>query len=339
MPEAGWAAVTLAVLTGAVSLLGTALGHRPAAPDLLDSAVIMVIALSCGLTCPRMVGLVAATWMTAAAQTWTHFNPLLSAVALGSWLAGTILRERRAVIAQLREARTAIEAESHGLAQEAVRLERARIARELHDIVAHCVSVMVVQAYAGERLTATDLDAAAGAFDQIVETASQADREIAYLVGLLVDENSPAGSLDLFPRAGFLTGEHLPAAVQSLAASAQATGLDVTLHIAGTTDDLQPAAAMATYRIVQEGVTNALKHSRSSPIHISIASGETVAVEVINGAARSLPDRLASIGGGHGLQGIRDRVTGLGGSVEAGPEPGTGWRLHATFPAADAPRR
>ena len=268
----------------------------------------MTIAIGCGLTCQRAVGLVAATWMTAAAETWTHFNPLLSSLAFGSWLAGAMLRQRRAVIGQLKDASRAIEAESQGLAEEAVRLERARIARELHDIVAHCVSVMVVQAYAGELLTATDPDAAAEAFDQIADTASQADREIAYLVGLLVDEGSPADRLDAFPGAAFLTGEHLPAAVQSLVASAQATGLDVTLHIAGATGDLQPAAAAAAYRIVQEGITNALKHSRGSPIHISIATGETVAVEVVNGAARSLPDRLASTGGGHGLQGIRDRV-------------------------------
>jgi signal transduction histidine kinase len=333
MPKAGWAAVALAGLTGSFALLGIVLGHRPAAPDFLDSAVIMTIAIACGLTCQRAVGLVAATWMTAAAETWTHFNPLLTSLAFGSWLAGAMLRQRRAVIGQLKEASQAIEAESQGLAEEAVRLERARIARELHDIVAHCVSVMVVQAYAGELLTATDPDAAAEAFDQIADTASQADREIAYLVGLLVDEGGTADRLDRFPGAAFLTGAHLPAAVQSLVASAKATGLDVTLHIAGATGDLQPAAAAAAYRIVQEGITNALKHSRGSPIHISIATGETVAVEVVNGAARSMPDRLASSGGGHGLQGIRDRVVGLGGNVEAGPEPGIGWRLRAAFPA------
>jgi signal transduction histidine kinase len=333
MPKAGWAAVALAGLTGSLALLGLVPGHRPAEPGVLDSAVVMAIALGCGLTCQRAVGLVAATWLTAAAQTWTHFNPLLTALAFGSWLAGAMLRQRRTVIGQLREAGRAIEAENQGLAEEAVRLERARIARELHDIVAHCVSVIVVQAYAGELLTATDPDAAAQAFDQIADTASQADREIAYLVSLLVDEGSPADRLDPFPGAAFLTGEHLPAAVQSLVASAKATGLDVTLHIVGATDDLQPAAAAAAYRIVQEGITNALKHSRGSPIQVSIASGETVAVDVVNGAARSMPDRLASSGGGHGLQGIRDRVVSLGGNVEAGPEPGMGWRLHAAFPA------
>jgi len=337
MPRAGWAAVAVAGLAGSLALLGVVLGHRPAGPDAVDSAVIMAIALGCGLACPRGVGLVAASGMTAAAEAWTHFNPLLTALAVGSWAAGTILRERRAVIAQLGAARAAIEAESQGVAQEAVRLERARIARELHDIVAHCVSVMVVQAYAGERLAATDPDAAAGAFDQIAETASQADREIAYLVGLLVDEGSPDGPLG--PGAGLLTGEHLLAAVQSLIASARAAGLDVTLRIEGAADHLPSAAAVAAYRIVQEGITNALKHSRGSPIHISIVTGETVAVEVVNGTANSAPDRLASSGGGHGLQGIRDRVLGLGGQVEAGPEPGVGWRLRATFPAHDVDHR
>lgn len=243
-----------------------------------------------------------------------------------------MLRQRRAVIGQLTEAGRAIEAESQAVAEEAVRLERARIARELHDVVAHCVSVMVVQAYAGELLTTSDRDAAAEAFDQIADTATQADREIAYLVSLL-DESSPADPLSPFPGAAFLTGEHFPVAVQSLVASAKATGLDVTLHIAGSTGDLQSAAAVAAYRIVQEGITNALKHSRGSPIQVSIAIGETLAVEVVNGEARSMPDRLASSGGGHGLQGIRDRVADLGGNVKAGPEPGIGWRLHAAFPA------
>ncbi len=83
MPKAGWAAVTLAGLTGSVALLATALGHRPAAPDFLDSAVIMTIAIGCGLTCQRVVGLVAATGMTAAAEIWAHFNPLLAALAVG----------------------------------------------------------------------------------------------------------------------------------------------------------------------------------------------------------------------------------------------------------------
>jgi signal transduction histidine kinase len=118
------------------------------------------------------------------------------------------------------------------------------------------------------------------------------------------------------------------------ARSAKATGLDVTLHFAGATDHLSPVAAAVAYRIVQEGITNALKHSWGNPIHISVASGERIAVEVVNGTVRSLPDRLASSGGGYGLEGIRDRVVGLGGTVEAGPELGIGWRLHATFPAS-----
>ncbi len=224
MSKAGWAAVALAGLTGSFALLGIALGHRQAAPDFVDSAVIMTIAIGCGLARQRVVGLVAATWMTVTVETWTHFNPLLSSLAFGSWLAGAMLRQRRAVIGQLKEASQAIEAENQGLAEEAVRLERARIARELHDIVAHCVSVMVVQAYAGELLTATDPDAAGEAFDQIADTASQADREIAYLVGLLVDDGSPADRLDPFPGAVFRTGEHLPAALQSLVASARQPG-------------------------------------------------------------------------------------------------------------------
>ena len=324
MPKAGWTAAALAGLAGGLALAGTDLGHRSLAPALSTwaGAAAAVLALACGLSCRRWAGLAAAAWMTAALEVPGPFNPFLLATTFGPWLVGTILRERGVLISRLKEAGRAIEAENQGLAEEAVRLERARIARELHDIVAHCVSVMVVQAYAGERLTVTDPNAAAEAFDQIASTAGQADREIAHLARLLADQPTPARPLNL------------PAAVQALVAGAKATGLDVTLHFAGATGHLPPAAAAVAYRIVQEGITNALKHSRGSPIQIRIASGETITVEVVNEPARSLPDRLAASGGGHGLQGIRDRVAGLGGSVEAGPEPGTGWRLHAAFPAS-----
>src|SRR5580700_1766892 len=197
MPKAGWTAVALAGLAGSLALLGIVPGHRPAEPGVLDSAVIMAIALGCGLFCPRAVGLGAAAWATAAAQTWTHFNPLLTALAFGSWLAGAMLRQRRAVIGQLREAGRAIEAENQGLAEEAVRLERARIARELHDIVAHCVSVMVVQAYAGERLASTDRMLATEALDHIAEAAAQAKEEIGHLVTLLADQPTARSDREL----------------------------------------------------------------------------------------------------------------------------------------------
>jgi hypothetical protein len=123
--------------------------------------------------------------------------------------------------------------------------------------------------------------------------------------------------------AALATAAQEPGAIRSALASVQAR---VALLKGSMTSTSPDGLWMAS-------VTNALKHSRGSPIHISIATGETVAVEVVNGAARSMPDRLASSGGGHGLQGIHDRVVGLGGNVEAGPEPGIGWRLRAAFPA------
>src|SRR6202044_1884917 len=188
-----------------------------------------------------------------------------------------------------------LEAERELFAAEAVRYERGRIARELHDIVAHCVSVMVIQASAGGRLTATDPALAAEAFDSIGEAARQAEAEIGRLVDLLDHDSRPGGADSIG-----LIGE--------LVARAGATGLAVSCRFTGSAGGLPARASEVAYRVVQESLPNAFKHAPGAPVDIVIegTSGH-VEIGVLNGPATGPPSGLEQAGSGRGLTGMRER--------------------------------
>jgi signal transduction histidine kinase len=321
--KAGWIALGCAGAAG-IAWLVQVLGdwQSTGVVDGLTTLLPVPIAFACGMTTPRLVGLAACVWLIAIGEAG-GFNPFVIVLTVGPWLAGTVLRERREVALRLQEVGRELETESQMLAEEAVRLERARIARELHDIVAHCVSVMVVQAYAGERLMATDRTSASKAFDHIAVAAEQAQNEIARLVTLLdADAATP------------LVAISLPHALNELTARAAATGLDVRLNVTGHPEELSDRASGVAYRVVQEGVTNALKHAPGAPITIAVDCGAEVKVDVVNGVGQVPPTSLESSGGGHGLPGIRDRVTDLGGTFAAGERVDGAWRISVCFPAA-----
>ena len=251
------------------------------------------------------------------------FNPFFEMITVGPWLAGRVVMSRRRLTWQLEARNAELQAERERFALESVRYERARIARELHDIVAHCVSVIVVQAGAGQRLPAADRDGTAAAFGSIAEAASQAQTEIGRLAGLLGAE--PAISC-----AGV-------AMIGELARRASLAGLAVDCRLQGACDRLAPAAADAAYRVVQEAVTNALKHAPGAPVAITVSEkGGTVRVSVVNTAPRDRPSGLEQSGGGHGLAGMRHRVAACGGSCTAGPAPAGGWEVSALLPARPA---
>ncbi len=155
----------------------------------------------------------------------TTFNPIFLVLTIGPWALGLVVRSRRRLTEQLIDRGIELEAERALFAAEAVRYERARIARELHDIVAHCVSVMVIQASAGQRLTATDPSLAAEAFDSIGEVAQQAEAEIGRLLELLDATGQPRGADGLR-----LIGE--------LVTRASAAGLAVSCRFSGPADGL-----------------------------------------------------------------------------------------------------
>jgi signal transduction histidine kinase len=318
--NAGWASLGVAVAVAVFWLLSIVLNQQATGiVDALTTLLPVPVAFACGYTTPRLAGLAACVALAAIGES-AGFNPFVIVIVFGPWGAGVLVRERQQVTRRLQEVGRELESESQLLAEEAVQLERARIARELHDIVAHCVSVMVVQAYAGEKLMATDERAASTAFEHIAGAAAQAQREIAHLVTLL-DHGTET------PFAGQLAD-----ALRELAAGASAAGLTVSLHLAGEPGEVPAGTAAVVYRIVQEGVTNALKHSPGAPIVIAVDCAGEVTVDVLNGSGTGPLPALGSAGGGRGLPGVRDRVTALGGAFTAGPEPGGTWRVSVRLP-------
>jgi signal transduction histidine kinase len=255
----------------------------------------------------------------------TTFNPIFWVLTIGPWALGLVVRSRRRLTDQLAARSRELEEERPLFAAEAVRYERARIARELHDIVAHCVSVMVIQASAGQRLTATDPSLAAEAFDSIGEVAQQAEAEIGRLLDLLAATGEQRGADGIQ-----LIGE--------LVARASAAGLAVSCRFSGSADDLPAAAADAAYRVVQESLTNALKHAPGAPVDIVIAGAAAqVEIGVRNGPAAGSPSGLERSGGGRGLTGMRERVAACGGELDAGPVDGGGWQVLARLPRQPGP--
>jgi signal transduction histidine kinase len=190
-----------------------------------------------------------------------------------------------------------------------MRYEGARIARELHDIVAHCVSVIVVQASAGQRVAPEE------ALDAIAEAAEEAQREIALLTRHLEGRDTSTREID------------------ELARRATAAGLAVRYEPSGDLSGLPASASDTAHRVVQESLTNAIKHAPGSPIDIAVrAADDHVEIAVTTSASRSGTSGLELAGSGRGLAGMRHRVEACGGTLAAGPTPTGGWRVTARLP-------
>jgi signal transduction histidine kinase len=234
---------------------------------------------------------------------------------LAFWLAGVFVHaRRRAVWLAARSTELQREAEEAGAA------ERARIARELHDIVAHHLSVIVLQA-AGARASGKP---AGAALEKIENSARQALDETSRLLNVLRDPDEETG---LAPQPGI--GE-----LDALAAGVRAAGLPVNLVIDGDLAALPAAAGVSVYRIVQEALTNVLKHSGPARAEVTIGcERDTVTIEVTdNGTGQ--PGN-GSPGSGHGLAGMRERAAVFGGVLAAGPRPGGGFAVRARLPLSD----
>jgi signal transduction histidine kinase len=250
------------------------------------------------------------------------FNPIGVVITVGPWLAGQVVQSRRRMTEQLEARNEELRAERELFTQESVRHERARIARELHDIVAHCLSVMVVQASAGQRVPSTDRARVASALESVAEAAAQAQTEVGRLVDLLAGD-SPSGPAPGLEMAG------------ELVRRASSTGLAVSCRFIGQHDRLGPGASEAAYRVVQEALTNALKHAPGAPVEITIHGRDTaVEVSVANAAAAGQRSGLERSGASHGLAGMRDRITACGGTLSYGPTATGGWCVSALLPAS-----
>jgi signal transduction histidine kinase len=227
------------------------------------------------------------------------------------WAVGRAIRYRRIRESQLEREKAEAEA--------AIAEERTRIARELHDVVAHAISVIVLQARGGRKLLDDEPDEARQALDAIEHTASQALGEMRRLLGLLRESHE---RLALAPQPTL-------ARLDDLVGRVRDAGLPVELSIEGIATELPPGVDLSAYRIVQEALTNALKHAGPATARVTVRyrDGE-LDLEIADDGAGS-----ANGGGaGHGLAGIRERVAVFGGDVQAGSRPEGGYAVRARLP-------
>jgi signal transduction histidine kinase len=239
---------------------------------------------------------------------------------LAAWLAGVFVRSRREAVAQA--ARTAA---AERRAEQAAADERARMARELHDIVSHNLSVVVLQAAGAQAAGSTD----AGTLEKIERSGRQALVEMRRLLGVLRQPSEQAAGPELAPQPGI-------AELAALVDGVHAAGLPVTLVIDGDPGGLPAAVDISAYRIVQEALTNVLKHAghASAQVRVRCGAGEVLIEVTDDGAA---PQADGQAGGGHGLAGMRERVALFGGELTAGPRAGGGFAVRARLPLDEQP--
>jgi len=251
-------------------------------------------------------------------------NVVFAGLVAGSvWAGGVAVRVNRGRAAQLADLAAQLEREREDKARLAVAAERARIARELHDVVAHAISVIAVQAGSGRHTLKADPGRAHAAFGAIESTARQALVEMRHLLGLLRDENEPA-------TAAPLPGMNSHA---ELIDQARGAGLSVSLHLDGEPRALPAGIDVAAYRILQEALTNARKHAPGAHVTVRIRyAANHVELEVRDHGADAGIRRTTTEGGGQGLIGMRERVALYGGELDAGPQPDGGFRVHTRLP-------
>jgi signal transduction histidine kinase len=240
-----------------------------------------------------------------------------------AWAAGVFVGRRSEHAREMAERAERLEREQQEAAVRAVAAERQRIARELHDVIAHSVSVMTVQTGAVRRLLLPEQEKERQALETVEATGREALTEMRRLVGLLREQ----GAMPEFsPQPGLGTMGDLLETVRS-------AGLPVELAVDGTPRELPPGIDLAAYRVVQEALTNALKHGGTAHAWVSVHWHEDeLELEVANDG-RGDGDRS---GGGHGLAGMRERVSLYGGTVDSGPRDGGGFVVRARLPVVQA---
>jgi signal transduction histidine kinase len=248
-------------------------------------------------------------------------------VAVLPWYVGRRVRNRGDYLALLRERAERLEAEQHAHAERAVAAERARIARELHDEVAHQVSMMTVQAGAAKTIARDDLDTAIEAMGDVERAGRQALGELRQLLGVLRHDDADPDHLG--PRPGLAD---LPELADELAH----TGAVVTFTMADLPDRRSSALELSAYRIVQESFTNIIKHAGSEPVVAATVAVDRDAldIEIVNTTGSATPGLPAS---GYGVAGMHERAALLGGTLSVGPLPPDRYRVHARLPLDPEP--
>jgi signal transduction histidine kinase len=313
---------SFAIVLGTIGLASLAFGGAEATTEFV---ALLVSVYSATANAARRYAVLAAALLAGAIHELrdTHVHGVGDVVFAGglvavAWLFGVAVHSRYGQISALESETARLQIERDEQARQAVALERARLARELHDVVAHAVSVVVVQAQAGQRLVGRDDTAARQSLEAIEETARTALVEMRRLLGMLRAPEDEA----LTPQPGLDR-------IDELIVQLRDAGLPVSLQVSGEPVALAPGLDLSAYRVVQEGLTNALKHAGAATASVRIHYGPgRLELEVADDGVGGNGDR----GAGHGLIGMRERVDLYGGAFESGPRPEGGWLLCARFP-------
>ncbi|MBL1095244.1 sensor histidine kinase [Streptomyces coffeae] len=311
-------------------------------PNPADIALLMIVytaaaSASRGYSRFALVGALSATAL--ATLRWpdereTGWQSLVSTIFVTipfvlAWVLGDSIRTRRAYWAQLEERAARLEKEREAQAKVAVAAERARIARELHDVVAHNVSVMVVQADGAAYVLDASPEQARQALETISGTGRQALAEMRRLLGVL-RTGEPGEDSDYVPQPDVEQ-------IDELVEQVRGAGLTVDFKVVGSPRQLPSGVELTAYRIVQEALTNTRKHGGpdvGASVRITyFDDGLGLLVEDDGrGARREMYEDGGADGQGHGLIGMRERVGMVGGTLDAGPRPGGGFRVSALLP-------
>ena len=241
-----------------------------------------------------------------------------------AWLVGDNVQVNRTRVADLAERAGRAERERQAEALRAAGEERSRIARELHDIIAHSLSVMIVQAGGARRVLSREPGQAAEALASIEFTGRQAMTEMRRLLGVLRDDRHDH-QVSFAPQPSLSS---LPALVEHCAAA----GLRVSIEVTGAERGLPPGVDLSAYRIVQEALTNVLRHAGTTTATVRVAYGDRGVELEIHDDGNGKAVEAAGEGNGHGLAGMRERVQLFGGDLVAGPQPGGGFCVTARLP-------
>jgi signal transduction histidine kinase len=329
-------------------------------PALADSALLVAlytVALESAWLLVAAATLILEVGVIMATARWTPTGNdvksfvFLTGLVFSALLAGVVVRALRSQLDWLAERAERLELERDQQATLAAVTERARIAREMHDVVSHNIQVMVTLADAASMAQAADPARAAEAIHEVSSTGRQALTDMRRMLGVLREEPSPwangaggggggdSGVPRLAPQPGLRELDPLVERVRG-------TGLDVTVRYVGSPFEVSGAAGLTVYRIVQEALTNALKHAddpASVEVRLAFADPD-VSVQITDDGrvGATVPSangkgRAGAAGGGHGLAGMAERATAFGGTLRAGPRPSGGWEVTATLRDCKAP--
>ncbi|MFI8488057.1 sensor histidine kinase [Streptomyces rubrogriseus] len=308
--------------------------HHAPPPDLMYGGFVVLYTLA-ALARPWQRRVMLAGWLIGVAATISHkedaepFEYAFQLLSIGcAYALGSLTRTQRAYTAELEDRARRLERERAADTARATAQERARIARDMHDILAHAVSLMVVQAEAGPVVVRSDPARAEAAFDAIATAGRDAMTQLRRILGVLKEEEREPGPRRL-PQPGLTA---LPGLVRGVGESA---GLRVELRTTGEPGALPADTEVAAYRIVQEALTNTVKHAYASCAVVGLDWAEDgVTLTVTDDGRGPAAPGDGPGGGGHGLIGIRERAAACGGEAVTGGGPDGGFRVVVRLPVA-----